>query len=169
MMQKPLSNVETNPSEKDDGQDHFLTESVKNILLPLSVKKSMRSMSRSTFDSVIDDFIEDDFEKANAFGVSLLVVSIFLTFSIMFFLAISISINYQTHSQSKQIAYNLCKEFPDWHVLMNSSTSWCDDRIFNLPFQLEHQCPCFVSQLQPEVIKPLWPYTGIYGTSLAKH
>ena len=28
----------------------------------------MRSMSRGTFDSVIDDFIEDDFEKSSAFS-----------------------------------------------------------------------------------------------------
>jgi hypothetical protein len=52
-------------------------------------KKSMRSMSRSTFDSVIDDFIEDDFEKSSAFGVSLVVVSIFTTFFILNDLMIS--------------------------------------------------------------------------------
>ena len=59
----------------------------QDIQIGLPVKKSMRSMSRSTFDSVIDDFIEDDFEKASAFGVSLLVVSIFTTYMILILLA----------------------------------------------------------------------------------
>ena len=33
----------------------------QDIQIGVPLKKSMRSMSRSTFDSVIDDFIEDDF------------------------------------------------------------------------------------------------------------
>ena len=129
----------------------------------------MRSMSRSTFDSVIDDFIEDDFEKSSVFGVSLVVVSIFTTFFILFGLALIISLNYQTGYQSKKIAYQLCTKFPEWQFLQNTSSSWCDDRIFNLPFQLSKQCPCFASYLRPEVVKQLWPYTGIYGSSLGKH
>ena len=133
------------------------------------MKKSMRSMSRSTFDSVIDDFIEDDFEKSSVFGVSLVVVSIFSTFFILFGLALGISLNYQTGYQSKKIAYELCVKFPGWQFLMNSSSSWCDDRIFNLPFKLGQQCPCFASQLRPEVVRQLWPYTGIYGSALGKH
>ena len=145
-----------------------MTECEQDLQIGLPVKKSMRSMSRSTFDSVIDDFIEEDFEKASAFGVSLLVVSIFSTFMILFLLALSISISYQTGYQSKKIAFELCVKFPDWQFLMNSSSSWCDDRIFNLPFQLGQQCPCFSSKLRPEVVQPLWPYTGIYGTSLGK-
>ena len=129
----------------------------------------MRSMSRSTFDSVIDDFIEDDFEKSSVFGVSLVVVSIFTTFFILFGLALIISLNYQTDYQSKKIAFELCTKFSEWQFLQNSSNSWCDDRIFNLPFQLSKQCPCFASQLRPEVVKQLWPFTGIYGTSLGKY
>ena len=151
----------------------FVTECQDDLLTAesgeKSKKKSMRSMSRSTFDSVIDDFIEDDFEKASAFGVSLMVVSIVATFLILFGLALTISFSYQTGSQSMKIAYKLCIQFPDWQFLRNSSSSWCDDRIFNLPFQLAKQCPCFATQLRPQVVKPLWPYTGIYGTALGKH
>ena len=44
------------------------------------LKKSMRSMSRSTFDSIIDDYIENDWEKKSAFGVSLTVMIILTTF-----------------------------------------------------------------------------------------
>ena len=62
-----------------------------------------RSMSRSPFDSVIDDFIEDDFEKSSAFGVSLFV---------LFILALVVSLNYQTGYQNKIIAYELCVKFP---------------------------------------------------------
>ena len=47
---------------------------------PPNINKSMRSMSRSTFDSIIDDFIEDDWEKRSAFGVSLAVVLIWTIF-----------------------------------------------------------------------------------------
>ena len=97
--------------------------------------------------------IEDDFEKSSAFGVSLVVVSIFTTFG----LALIISLNYQTGYQSKKIAFQLCTKFPDWQFLQNSSSSWCDDRIFNLPFQLSQQCPCFASQLRPQVVTHLWP------------
>ena len=134
------------------------------------LKKSLRSMSRSTFDSVIDDFIEDDFEKSNAFGVSLFVVITFSTFFLLFGLALIISINSQTGNQSMRIAYEMCIRYPDWKFLgeeaNSSSSSWCDDRIFNLPFQLSQQCPCFASNLKPSVIKELWPYTGMYGKAL---
>ena len=81
----------------------------------------------------------------------------------------------------------------------NSSydNSWCDDRIFNLAFVLSgglgvgrgllwhcldigyggnarlccvaEQCPCFAAHLRPEVVTPLWPYSGTYGTALSKH
>ena len=120
-------------------------------------------MSRSTFDSVIDDFIEDDFEKASAFGVSIVVVLIFTTFFLLFGLALAISLNYQTGYQSKAIAHRLCSNFANWNFLKNSSSSWCDDRIFNLPFQLDKQCPCFASSLKPDVVEELWPYTGVYS------
>jgi hypothetical protein len=152
---------------------HFATELDEDFLTSITeeknMKMSMRRMSRSTFDSVIDDFIEDDFEKGSAFGVSLLVVAIFTVFLSFFILALSISLSYQTCIQSKKIAYKLCTQFPDWQFVGNSSDSWCDDRIFNLPFKLENQCPCFASHLRPQVAKPLWPYTGIYGTALGKH
>ena len=68
-------------------------------------KKSIRSITRSTFDSVIDDFIEDNFEKSSAF-----VVSMFMTFFIIFGLALIISLNYQ----SKKIAFQFCTKFPEW-------------------------------------------------------
>ena len=52
-----LTNYEVNnETSESQGQTNF---------------KSMRSMSRSTFDSIIDEFIEDDWEKRSAFGVSL--------------------------------------------------------------------------------------------------
>ena len=149
--------------EKTKNSEQELSQNI----LKKNEKKSMRSMSRSTFDSVIDDFIEDDFEKSSAFGVSLVVVIIFSTFFLLFGLALAISLKYQTGYQSKKIAYELCTKFPKWQFLQNSSSSnsWCDDRIFNLPFQLGQQCPCFASQLRPEVVKKLWPYTGVYGTA----
>jgi hypothetical protein len=161
--------VKVQPSSLEVEDIQYMTGCEQDIQIGLPVKKSMKSMSRSTFDSVIDDFIEDDFEKASAFVVSVLVVSIFSTFMIFVLLALFISFRYQTGFQSKKIAFELCVKFPDWQFLLNSSSSWCDDRIFNQPFQLGQQCPCFASQLRPEVVEPLWPYTGIYGTSSGKY
>ena len=74
------------------------------------LKKSMRSMSRSTFDSVIDDFIEDDWEKKSAFCVSLTVVSILTTFLVLLFLALSISLGVQHGHQSKKLAFIICSK-----------------------------------------------------------
>ena len=39
--------------------------------------------------------------------------------------------------------------------------------VFKTNIYLE-QCPCFDPQLKPDVVEPLWPYTGIYGI-LSKH
>ena len=48
----------------------------------------------------------------------------------------------------------------------------CKSYIFEYFFTTNNyleQCPCFDSQLKPDVVKPLWPYTGIYGYILSKH
>ena len=72
--------------------------------------KSMRSMSRSTFDSIIDDFIEDDWEKKSAFGVSLTVVSILTIFLTLLGVALSVSLGVQHGNQSKKLAFILCSK-----------------------------------------------------------
>ena len=54
---------EVHPSSLEDEDIQCITECEQDIQIGLPVKKSMESMSRSTFGSVIDDFIEDDFEK----------------------------------------------------------------------------------------------------------
>ena len=52
------------------------------------------TLSRSTFDSVIDDFIEDDWEKKSAFGVSLTVVLILTIFLTLLGVALSVSLGH---------------------------------------------------------------------------
>ena len=145
-------------------------------------------MSRSTFDSIIDDYIENDWEKKSAFGVSLTVMIILTTFFLLLFSALSVSLGVQHGNQSRKIAFDICSkerktdyyfldlflslQFQDWEYLGRNSTedqSWCDDRIFSLPFVLAEQCPCFVQHLKPSKVKPLWPFTGEYGTALSKH
>ena len=86
----------------------FEESDVNDIPPQKPLKKSMRSMSRSTFDSVIDDFIEDDWEKKSAFCVSLTVVSILTVFLILLFLALSISLGVQHGHQSKKLAFIIC-------------------------------------------------------------
>ena len=94
-----------------------------DLELPLNTKmKSMRSMSRSTFDSVIDDFIEDDWEKRSAFGVSLTVVMILTIFLSLLGIALSVSLGVQHGNQSKKLAFNICAKvitnfkiwYPHW-------------------------------------------------------
>ena len=75
---------------------------------PVSNLKSMRSMSRSTFDSIIDDFIEDDWEKRSAFGVSVTVVTILTIFLTLLGVALSVSLGVQHGNQSKKLAFTLC-------------------------------------------------------------
>lgn len=74
------------------------------------VKKSMRSMSRSTFDSIIDDYIENDWEKKSAFGVSLTVMIILTTFFFLLFSALSVSLGVQHGNQSRKIAFDICSK-----------------------------------------------------------
>ena len=113
-------------------------------------------MSRSTFDSIIDDYIENDWEKKSAFGVSLTVMIILTTFLFLLFSALSVSLGVQHGNQSRKIAFDICSkerkkteirkkticsisQFQDWEYLGGNSTedqSWCDDRIFSLPFVL---------------------------------
>ena len=80
----------------------------KETGLPVSNLKSMRSMSRSTFDSIIDDFIEDDWEKRSAFGVSVTVVTILTIFLTLLGVALSVSLGVQHGNQSKKLAFTLC-------------------------------------------------------------
>ena len=83
---------------------------------PVSNLKSMRSMSRSTFDSIIDDFIEDDWEKRSAFGVSVTVVTILTIFLTLLGVALSVSLGVQHGNQSKKLAFTLCAKVVnnDW-------------------------------------------------------
>ena len=74
------------------------------------LKKSMRSMSRSTFDSIIDDYIENDWEKSSAFGVSITVMMILTTFLLLLFSALSISLGVQHGNQSRKIAFDICSK-----------------------------------------------------------
>ena len=74
------------------------------------LKKSMRSMSRSTFDSIIDDYIENDWEKKSAFGVSLTVMIILTTFFLLLFSALSVSLGVQHGNQSRKIAFDICSK-----------------------------------------------------------
>ena len=67
-------------------------------------------MSRSTFDSIIDDFIEDDWEKKSAFGVSLTVVLIWTIFLTLLGVALSVSLGVQHGNQSKKLAFTLCSQ-----------------------------------------------------------
>ena len=218
----PSEAVELNSDDKEDSNEPLeVEESLEDQLTdpPPNINKSMRSMSRSTFDSIIDEFIEDDWEKRSAFGVSLAVVLIWTIFLTLLGVALSVSLGVQHASQSKKLAFTLCSkvreaecsehfkaidkmrqdfspQFPDWSYLGNNSSagySWCDDRKFNLAFTLSgvnhmfnnvfnllikylnktidhlEQCPCFDPQLKPDIVEPLWPYTGIYGHSLSKH
>ena len=73
-------------------------------------RKSMRSMSRSTFDSIIDDFIEEDWEKKSAFCVSLTVVSILTIFWTLLGVALSVSLGVQHGNQSKKLAFIFCSK-----------------------------------------------------------
>ena len=77
---------------------------------PPNIHKSMRSMSRSTFDSIIDEFIEDDWEKRSAFGVSLTVVLIWTIFLTLLGVALSVSLGVQHGNQSKKLAFTLCSK-----------------------------------------------------------
>lgn len=70
----------------------------------------MRTMSRSTFDSIIDDYIEDDWEKRSALGVSMTVVIILTTFLFLLFAALSVSLGVQHGNQSRKIAFNICSK-----------------------------------------------------------
>ena len=45
---------------------------------------------------------------------------------------------------------------------------FCDLKLKTKYFFTE-QCPCFSIDMKPEIIKPLWPYTGKYGTVLTAH
>ena len=74
------------------------------------VKKSMRSMSRSTFDSIIDDYIDNDWEKKSAFGVSLTVCIILTTFLFLLFSALSVSLGVQHGNPSRKIAFDICSK-----------------------------------------------------------
>ena len=75
-----------------------------------ALKKSLRSMSRSTFDSIIDDYIENDWEKKSAFGVSLTVMIIVTTFLFLLFSALSVSLGVQHGNQSRKIAFDICSK-----------------------------------------------------------
>ena len=92
-------------TERDQSQDN---EELKENTTTL--KKSMRTMSRSTFDSIIDDYIEDDWEKRSALGVSMTVVIILTTFLFLLFAALSVSLGVQHGNQSRKIAFNICSK-----------------------------------------------------------
>ena len=77
---------------------------------PAHLTKSLRSLSQSTFDSIIDDFIEDDWEKRSAFGVSLAVVFIWTIFLTLLGVALSVSLGVQHGNQSKKLAFILCSK-----------------------------------------------------------
>ena len=74
------------------------------------VKKSLRSMSRSTFDSIIDDYIQNDWEKNSALAVSLTVCIILTTFLFLLFSALSVSLGVQHGNQSRKIAFDICSK-----------------------------------------------------------
>ena len=71
-------------------------------------------MSRSTFDSIIDDYIEDDWEKKSALGVSVTVVVILTSFLALLFTALSISLGVQHGNQSRKIAFTICTK--EWEL-----------------------------------------------------
>ena len=100
-----------------------------------TLKKSLRSVSRSTFDSIIDDYIEDDWEKRSALGVSVTVVVILTSFLALLFAALSISLGVQHGNQSRKIAFTICTK--EWE-LSNS---------VNILKHFEILCvfPCYVS------------------------
>ena len=62
-----LSNFSVVPSDPVSGSQLAVLgpagDADKETGQPVSNLKSMRSMSRSTFDSIIDDFIEDDWSS----------------------------------------------------------------------------------------------------------
>ena len=95
--------------EDDDVEETELGISLDQIKKNAKLK-SMRSMSRSTFDSIIDDFIEDDWEKKSAFGVSLTVVGILTIFLTLLGVALSVSLGVQHGNQSKKLAFILCSK-----------------------------------------------------------
>ena len=185
---------------------------------PVSNLKSMRSMSRSTFDSIIDDFIEDDWEKRSAFGVSVTVVTILTIFLTLLGVALSVSLGVQHGNQSKKLAFTLCAKVVNnewlrhpshelsllacssltgvtWRTTAAMTTRgattgsstwpsccrvgwvlWATVTWFGLDMEailpgccVAEQCPCFAAHLRPEVVTPLWPYSGTYGTALSKH
>ena len=101
------------PSESVDEEDtkiHVESPEEEHIENPPNLHKSLRSMSRSTFDSIIDDFIEDDWEKKSAFGVSLAVVLIWTIFLTLLGVALSVSLGVQHGNQSKKLAFTLCSQ-----------------------------------------------------------
>ena len=109
----PSEAVELNSDDKEDSNEPLeVEESLEDQLTdpPPNINKSMRSMSRSTFDSIIDEFIEDDWEKRSAFGVSLAVVLIWTIFLTLLGVALSVSLGVQHASQSKKLAFTLCSK-----------------------------------------------------------
>ena len=108
----PCEAVEPKSDDKEDSNEPLEVESPEDQLSepPPNINKSMRSMSRSTFDSIIDEFIEDDWEKRSAFGVSLAVVLIWTIFLTLLGVALSVSLGVQHASQSKKLAFTLCSK-----------------------------------------------------------
>ena len=115
-----LSNFSVVPSDPVSGSQLAVSgpagDADKETGQPVSNLKSMRSMSRSTFDSIIDDFIEDDWEKRSAFGVSVTVVTILTIFLTLLGVALSVSLGVQHGNQSKKLAFTLCAKVVnnDW-------------------------------------------------------
>ena len=44
------------------------------------------------------------------------------------------------------IAHGLCKINPNYLLIENQTTSWCDPKIFEKDFKIELQCPCFLEK-----------------------
>ena len=111
----PSEAVEIKSNDKEDSNKPLDVESPEDQLSDPqpNFHKSMRSMSRSTFDSIIDEFIEDDWEKRSAFGVSLTVVLIWTIFLTLLGVALSVSLGVQHGNQSKKLAFTLCSKVRD--------------------------------------------------------
>ena len=121
-----------------------------------------RRSSSSSYDSIIEEYNEEDLEKTNATLVAFLTVLIVLFFVAVFTIIFVVTFSLPSGDQGRLITHSLCKRLPSWSSLVNTTESWCDERIFTRPFQRDFQCPCFSPSHKPGQLEALWPYTGIY-------
>ena len=110
----------------------------------------------------VSDVLEDDLERGSAtlaaFVVTLITVTFFGTLVSMISVTMSLSGDYQVgnkylerhtklhcHHQGRVIAHGLCSNL-GWAVEAANGSSWCENKIFNIHFDTNLHCPCFLPE-----------------------